>query len=403
MKVKERPLSDGNRRPTGDGTAPLPAGPAPHLLHVFPSYGHGGVPIRIATVINHFGDRYRHTIFALDGNMAAQSRLDPSLRVRVADPGIDKGHPLLSLLHIRRILRAETPDLLLTYNWGSVEWALIDRVFRIAPQIHFESGFGPEEADGQIRRRVMARRVALAGVRQLVVPSRTLVSLARDIWRIAPDKIGYIPNGVDCALFGGAGDPDAVPALVRRPDELILGTVAPLRAEKNLQRLLRVFAEVAPRHQTRLLIAGDGPERGSLEDAARALAVHDRVVFAGHVDRPEKVFPLIDVFAMSSDTEQMPNTLIQAMAAGCPVAAVDVGDIRHNLSPENRPYVVPKGDDAALAAVIAGLLSDPALRSALSRANRTHVNAHYTHERMFAAYGAAFDAAMASARKVRSR
>ena len=52
------------------------AAKAPHLMHVFPSYGHGGVPIRIATVINHFGDRYRHSILALDGDKAAQSRLD---------------------------------------------------------------------------------------------------------------------------------------------------------------------------------------------------------------------------------------------------------------------------------------------------------------------------------------
>jgi glycosyltransferase involved in cell wall biosynthesis len=106
----------------------------------------------------------------------------------------------------------------------------------------------------------------------------------------------------------------------------------------------------------------------------------------------------MDIFAMSSDTEQMPNTLIQAMAAGRPVAAVDVGDVRANLSPENRRFVVPREDEAGFAAAIGSLLSDPALRAALSVANLAHVNAHYTHDRMFAAYGEAFEATLASAR-----
>ena len=94
-------------------------GPAPRLLHIFPSYGHGGVPIRIATVINHFGPRYRHMIFALDGNRAAENRLDPSLKIPVGDPGIDKARPLASLFRIRRTLAGLRPDLLLTYNWGA--------------------------------------------------------------------------------------------------------------------------------------------------------------------------------------------------------------------------------------------------------------------------------------------
>ena len=152
-----------------DVTAQQEAHKPPHLLHVFPSYGHGGVPIRIATVINHFGDRYRHTILALDGNKDAESRLDPALNIPVSDPGIDKGRPLGALFQIRKVLKDLNPDLLLTYNWGSVEWAMINCLSAVAPQIHFESGFGPEEADGQIPRRVWARRMALSRIKALVV------------------------------------------------------------------------------------------------------------------------------------------------------------------------------------------------------------------------------------------
>jgi len=377
-----------------DSPARKEAANVPHLLHVFPSYGHGGVPIRIATVINHFGDRYRHSILALDGNKAAQSRLDGALDVVVSDPRIDKKSPLGALSRIRKTLVRERPDLLLTYNWGAVEWALINCLSPVAPHVHFESGFGPEEADGQIMRRVWARRFALARIKALVVPSFTLVSIASDVWGIRHDKIRHIANGVDCTLFAAAGDESAAPGFTRRDGELIIGTVAPLRAEKNLHRLIRAFAAIAGRHDTRLLIAGDGVERPALEKTAADLGIADRVVFTGHVEHPERVYPLMDIFAISSDTEQMPNTLIQAMAASRPVAGVDVGDVKANLSPENRAEIVAKSDEAGFADRLDRLLSDRKLRASLSAANRNHVVEHYSSQRMFANYGRIFDEAL---------
>lgn len=377
-----------------DVTAPQAAVKAPHLLHVFPSYGHGGVPIRIATVINYFGDRYRHSILALDGNKAAESRLDDGLNVSVTDPKIDKTRPIGALFQIRKALIGQKPDLLLTYNWGSVEWALINRLLPVAPHVHFESGFGPEEADGQIPRRVWARRLALSRIKALVVPSYTLVSIATDIWRVRQDKITHIANGVDCTLFAAAGDEAAAPGFTRREGELIVGTVAPLRVEKNLHRLIRAFAAIAARHNARLLIAGDGVERPGLEKTVADLGMTDRVIFAGHVERPEKVYPLMDIFAISSDTEQMPNTLIQAMAASRPVAGVDVGDVKANLSPDNREMIVAKSDETGFAASLDRLLTDQALRKSLSVANRTHVVDNYSSERMFMNYGRIFDDAL---------
>ena len=372
---------------------------APHLLHVFPSYGHGGVPIRIATVINHFGSRYRHSILALDGNKAAESRLNDALGVAVTDPNIDKSRPIGALFQIRKSLVGLKPDLLLTYNWGSVEWALINRLSPVAPHVHFESGFGPEEADGQIPRRVWARRLALARIKALVVPSYTLVSIATDIWRVRQDKIRYIANGVDCRLFAAEGDEAAAPGFTRRDGELIVGTVAPLRVEKNLHRLIRAFAAIADRHKARLLIAGDGVERPALEKTVVDLGMTDRVIFAGHVEHPELVYPLMDIFAISSDTEQMPNTLIQAMAASRAVAGVDVGDVKANLSPENREMIVAKTDEAGFAASLDRLLSDHALRGSLSSANRNHVVEHYSSERMFMNYGQIFDDALGASPK----
>lgn len=367
-----------------------------HFLHAFPTFDAGGVPIRIANVLNHLGPSVRHTIVAMDGGFRARSRLDPTLDYTLLPVTVPARNLPRIVAHLRSVLRRNTPDLLLTYNWGSIEWSLANLVSPLCPQIHFESGFGLEEAEGQIPRRVWMRRIALRRIFRLVVPSHTLADLATRVWRVDPRKVLLIPNGVDCARFAGPPVPGIVPGFSKRPDEVIIGTVAPLRAEKNLSRLIRAFAAMAPECKARLLIAGDGPERAELEALAERLAIADRVVFVGHVEQVEGLLGWFDVFAMSSDTEQMPNSLIQAMAAGLPVAATDVGDVKLILSKQNAPYVVSKQDDRRLADALHTLIETPRLRETLAAANRERVRTTYTQERMLSAYLDLYASALAS-------
>ncbi len=256
--------------------------------------------------------------------------------------------------------------------------------------IHFESGFGPEEVDRQIPRRVWFRRLALARAKWVVVPSQTLVAIATNIWRIDPAQLRYVPNGVDCDRFASSPETGIASGFEKAEGELIVGTVAPLRPEKNVARLVRAFAGLRRGQDARLVIVGDGTERPGLESLARDLGIADRTVFTGYVDAPEKVLGWFDVFAISSDTEQMPNALIQAMANGRPVAGVDVGDVKHIVCPENRALIAPAGDDDGLRNSIDRLLVDEGLRADLGRANAAHVREHYAEDRMFCVYAEMF-------------
>ena len=137
--------------------------------------------MRFAKIANRLGPAYRHTIVAVDGNTDCLDRLDPALDVRVLPIPVAKGR-LLSLgnvIRFRRVLASQKPDLLLSYAWGAVEWGLVNRIVPICPHLHFEDGFGPEEAVGrQFRRRIWFRRAALAAPTELIVPSRVLESIA---------------------------------------------------------------------------------------------------------------------------------------------------------------------------------------------------------------------------------
>jgi glycosyltransferase involved in cell wall biosynthesis len=200
------------------------------------------------------------------------------------------------------------------------------RLSPVRRHIHFEAGFSQREADSQIPRRVWFRRLALARCALVVVPSRQLEDLASRVWRFPAARVAYIPNGVDPVRFC-APVRDAIPGFTRQPGELVIGTVAPLRPEKNIGRLLRVFAMLENPVPLRLVVAGDGVERSPLGRLAAQLGIADRVIFTGRV-APESVLGTFDIFALSSDTEQMPNALLEAMAASRAIAAVDVGDVK---------------------------------------------------------------------------
>jgi len=353
----------------------------PLLLHVFSSFAVGGVQTRFAAIVNHFGLRWRHAIVAMDGDLSCRERLDPGLSVEFPAVDIRKGDTLGNAWRFRRVLRRMRPSMLVTSNWGTIEWSMAN-LLPVVPHVHVEDGFGPDDPGGQLPRRGRTRRIVL-GRKTVIVPSRTLWCIATETWRLDPKRLRYVPNGIDLDRF--VPNPSSADAT-----DPVVGTVAALRGEKNIGRLLRAFALATPEGVGRLLIAGDGPERAALGALAESLGVAARVTFAGHVARPAPLFRQMDVFAMSSDTEQMPMSLLEGMAAGLPVVATDVGDIRTMVASVNALAITAR-DDAALAAALRTFLTDPALRRRVGQANRAKAETEFDQATMFAAWADAFD------------
>lgn len=370
-------------RPKGiEPALTAPTTPRRRLLHVFPTFAVGGAQVRFTAIANRFGDRFRHLVIAMDGNDHCRERLCPGLSVAVMHGTGRKGVILGNRRVFRRQLREIAPDVLVTHNWGSIEWAMAN-LPRLARHIHIEDGFGPEELAGQLPRRVLTRRVVLR--RSMVaLPSKNLVRIATDIWRLPSGHVHYIPNGIDLGRFAPR------PGSALMATEPVIGAVAALRPEKNLARLLRAFAIAIQATEAELVIVGDGPERPALERLAGELGVRERVRFTGHVTDPAPLYAGFDLLALSSDTEQMPLSVIEAMAAGLPVAGTDVGDVREMLAPENQAFIGPADDDA-LAGRLSSLLRDPGLRMRLGAANRARAERDYQQETMFEAYAALFE------------
>jgi glycosyltransferase involved in cell wall biosynthesis len=340
---------------------------------VFPGFGVGGPQVRFASLANHLGPGVAHTVVSLSGDLACAEKLDPGLDVQFPLVGTVPKRLPDAVLFARRFLQQARPRMVVTGNWGAIEWLIGARLAGL-PHLHAEDGFGPEERERQIPRRVITRRLALRGA-DVVLPSRTLERIAREQWRLAPRGLHYVPNGIDLARFA-SGQPMVLP-----PGEgPVIGTIAALRAEKNLGRLLRAVAQVIARRPLRLVIVGDGPERPGLEALAGELGIAGSTTFVGQSAEPERWLASFDAFALSSDTEQMPISLLEAMAAGLPVIGTDVGDVRTMLALENAPFVTAS-DDATFARGLEALLD--ADWRAIGAANQTKATREYGEAEMF--------------------
>ena len=368
-----------------------------HLLHVFSTFAVGGSQRRFVQLANAFGAKYVHTILAMDGNFEAAKGLNNGVRYALETIPVRKTATisLANLMSARRLLRRVAPSLLLTYNWGTIEWVIANRLPTGRQHIHVEDGFGPEETpQRQIWRRKRARRLLLSRCDHVVVPSLMLREIATHAWQLSPKKVCYLPNGIDCDRFANQLDRELAVALGIPDSALVVGTVAALRKEKNLLRLVRVFASLPCNIESRLVIIGDGPERAALEQAVAELNVLPRVVFAGAMDEPERLLGRFDVFALTSDTEQMPYSILEAMAAGLPVVATDVGDVRSMLAPQNGNFIVPTEAEEAMTHGMVCLLRDRPLRARIGSANQKRVRLEYALERMVQRYDALFSGSL---------
>ncbi len=336
--------------------------------------------MRFVALANAFGPAFRHAVIALDGDYSCRFRLSPELAI-CYPPLAREGFSVAGRLRrARALLSRLRPDVLVTSNRGTIEWAIAN-MLPLARHIHTEDGFGVEERDRQLRRRVLARRLALRRS-VVVVPSRTLQSITLDVWRLRSAQVRYIPNGVDLARFAPSPAP-------RRNDVTVIGCVAVLRREKNIARLLRAAKHVAATWPLRVVIAGDGPERPALQALAAELALD--IEFLGDLADPAPIYRRFDVFALASDTEQMPLSVLEAMASGLAVVSTDVGDIGTMVAPENRPLVA--GHDAdALARSLCNLLEAPEWRLSLGVANRRRAEREFDQQLMFRRYRALLDA-----------
>ena len=198
---------------------------------------------------------------------------------------------------------------------------------------------------------------------------------------VDPAKIRLIPNGIPSPANGAVADVRA--ELGIEPGAPVLGVVCELRAQKALEVLFEAAALLLPEFPSlKVLVAGDGPERARLEEAALRLGVADTVLFLGIRRDVPAVLAAVDVAVLSSDYEGSPLSVMEYMAAAKPVVSTRVGGVPELLAEDVHGLLVQPRDPEALAEAVARLLRDPALAKRLGAEGRQRQQREFSLEAM---------------------
>ena len=370
------------------------------ILHLHSAFDLGGKEARACKLINHFAGEASHVVLsAVPDALGARDAIDAAVDVSFpgdAAPALHGKPAPGRYLKLARYMQQF--DLVLSYNWGSMDGVMAHRLLspfmKLPPLVHHEDGFNEDEAEKLNWKRNAFRSLALTGSYALVVPSVTLEEIALIDWFRPRAKVHRIANGINIPRYLQPPATDAFPGLVKREGEVVVGTIAGLRAVKNLPRLVRAVAAAGP--NVTLAIAGEGPERGAIVAEAARLGIADRMIMPGFLKDPSAFVGLFDIFALSSDSEQYPISLVEAMAAGLPAVCTDVGDVGNIVTEANRPYIVAKDDEAEFAAALSTLAGDGELRQKIGAANQTLASAEYGEANMVARYRQLYGNAMNS-------
>ena len=207
------------------------------------------------------------------------------------------------------------------------------------------------------------RTAALRRARCIVVPSAYLRQIAIG-WGLDPSRVDLVPNPAPEVPEHPTRDEARATLGI---DGFALGVAGRLTAQKALGDTLEALARVP---DVALLVLGDGPERAELERRAGELGLADRVRFLGAGTRDDVIalFRAVDAALLTSAWENLPHTLLEALATGTPVIATAVGGIPEVVRDEENGLLVPPRDIAAIASAIDRLVHDDALRASLAAA-----------------------------------
>ncbi len=371
---------------------------AAKILHCHSTFAAGGKEVRCAKLISAFGNGLQHHIVsAMPNEMGARALID---RKR-AQVGYPADFPSLTgrptpgrLIEIAQALKPY--DLILTYNWGAMDVVMAHTVFAqhlgLPPLIHHEDGFNADEANQLKRSRNWYRRIALGRAHSLIVPSETLERIAVDVWKQPRQRIMRIPNGIDTRAFSRKPDASKL-RLVKRDGEKWVGTLAGLRAVKQLPLLVQAVRQMP--ENWHLVIVGEGPEKDAIQKAAVDAEISHRIHLPGAISEPEKVIGLFDIFALSSKSEQFPLSVVEAMAAGLPVVAPDVGDVKSIVGERNRNFIAVRDNAEALAAMLNEIAQNAELSAEIGSENRSKAVNLYDARQMVDRYAEIYSSALA--------
>lgn len=312
-----------------------------------------------------------------------------SLGVNVLSTGKRPGLSLRTVANLRRVLLNLRPDIIHTHQLGALAHVRAAFYGRKRPAVvHTEHG----KHYAQRRRNRLLGRFGSGGADRFFCVSGDVAAEVRNC-RVAPAcRISVVPNGIDVAKFAYPKDDRNVRKELGISDDApIIGTVGRLAEVKRQDILIRGFVEIARQFpKAHLMLVGDGPLGGQLRGLAADLGVAEKVHFAGYQAEPAAFVRAMNVFALTSRSEGMPLSVLEAWAAGVPVVASRVGGLTELIGQNSTGLLFDNGDVTGFSDSVVRLLRDGDLRQEIITAARHRVETEFDLRVMAGRYHTAY-------------
>jgi glycosyltransferase involved in cell wall biosynthesis len=314
-------------------------------------------------------------VFALLDELGTlgQDLLEHGMDVTVIgrQPGIDFD----CARRLRRLFRQEDVAVVHAHQYGPLLYSALARLPRLPVPILFTE-HGRDHPDYRRWKRVWANRLLLTRQDRFIAVGDSVRQALIDYEGLPEHRIEVIYNGCDLSQY----DPRrSLRSMVRselglEKDEFVVIQVARLNRLKDLPTAIRATKLLASEHPVaRLVIVGEGEDRPQLERLTEELQLEKRVLFLGSRPDVTRLLQSADAFMLSSISEGIPLTLIEAMASGLPCVATRVGGVPEVIRDGETGLLIGAGDPVGLAAQLGRLLSSPGLRQRLGKSGHRYV------------------------------
>ncbi len=341
------------------------------IVYFIDTLGFGGTELNAVRLAEHLDPAQFAISVACFGDGPLRARLEAAnIPIHRYTPRSLYGHGMVREgRRFARFLQAEQIDVVHSHDRYANLFCMMWGRFAGTPGLIASKRWGTQRITHAVTNR-LAYRLAHRVLGNSEQVGNSLIAVER----VPRERVVVIPNFVDDDAFEAAS-PELLAAMrdgLQIPDDaLVVGIVARLSPIKDHKTLIKAIALLAPEFPTLLLVLiGSGPNRAELEAFAVAEGVASIVRFAGQREPPPNLHSLFDVSVLCSLSEGFPNSVVEAMAAGRPVVATTVGGVPDAVRNGENGTLVPVQDPPALAAALAPLLRDSALRRRMGEVGR---------------------------------
>jgi len=345
-------------------------------LHLVTSLEVGGAQHGMLLGLPRFdSDQYEHIVCSIMGRMQMASQFREA-GIEVRSLGLSRKTDIGVVLRLRAMLKEMRPDVLHTYLLhGNILGRLIGRLVGVPVIIGSERTIGQARKWGRLVTRLTNPLTDAVEVNSEIGGK----AIERDLG-VPSEKIELVRSGLDLSVFSSANRRDELRSEFGvTADQHLIVYVGRLRTVKGVDYGIRAFASALEQlPNIRMVLAGEGDQRNFLSSLVFELGISEQVEFLGVRNDVPELLNAADSVLMPSLTEGFPRTAIEAMAAGKPVIATNVGGTPEAVIDGETGILVPARDSDALASAIVRLVGDSDLQARLGAAGRERAAQNYS-------------------------